>query len=57
MGFYLSCGCRLADPVHPTLFEHEPDDIHVVFDLCGISEAVDSVLGNVLPADAQSYVG
>ena len=29
----------------------------LVFDLCGISEAIDSVLGNVLPADAQSYVG
>lgn len=33
VGFYLSRGCRLADPVHPTLFEHEPEDIHLVLDL------------------------
>ena len=33
VGFYLSRGCRLADPVHAGLFEHEPDDIHLVADL------------------------
>ena len=33
VGFYLSRGCRLADPVHPVLFEHEPHDIHLVGDL------------------------
>lgn len=33
VGFYLSRGCRLAAPVHPVLFEHEPDDIHLVVDL------------------------
>jgi len=30
VGFYLRQGCRLADPVHPELFAHEPDDIHLV---------------------------
>jgi ribosomal protein S18 acetylase RimI-like enzyme len=35
VGFYLSRGCRLADPVHPTLFGHEPDDIHLVCPLDG----------------------
>lgn len=30
VGFYLSRRCRLADLVHPMLFEHEPDDIHLV---------------------------
>jgi predicted N-acetyltransferase YhbS len=29
VGFYLSRGCRLADPVHPELFALEPDDIHL----------------------------
>lgn len=33
VGFYLRQGCRLADPVHPMLFEHEPDDIHLVLPL------------------------
>jgi GNAT superfamily N-acetyltransferase len=33
VGFYFSQGCRLADPVHPGLFEHEPDDIHLVCEL------------------------
>jgi len=33
VGFYLSRGCRLADPVHPALFELEPVDIHLVLDL------------------------
>ena len=33
VGFYLSRGCQLADPVHPRLFELEPDDIHLVLDL------------------------
>lgn len=33
VGFYLSRGCRLADPVHPVLFEREPDDIHFVCEL------------------------
>jgi GNAT superfamily N-acetyltransferase len=30
VGFYLSQGCRLADPVHPELYAREPDDIHLV---------------------------
>lgn len=30
VGFYLGRGCRLADPVHPTLFADEPEDIHLV---------------------------
>jgi ribosomal protein S18 acetylase RimI-like enzyme len=30
VGFYLGQGCRLARPVHPTLFAEEPDDIHLV---------------------------
>jgi GNAT superfamily N-acetyltransferase len=30
VGFYLSRGCHLADPVHPELFAQEPDDIHLV---------------------------
>jgi GNAT superfamily N-acetyltransferase len=30
VGFYLAHGAILADPVHPTLFEHEPEDIHLV---------------------------
>ena len=30
IGFYLRQGCRLADPVHPALFAHEPEDIHLV---------------------------
>lgn len=30
VGFYLSRGCRLADPVHPDLYAMEPDDIHLV---------------------------
>ena len=29
VGFYLGRGCRLADPVHPELFAHEPEDIHL----------------------------
>ena len=33
VGFYLSRGCRPADPVHPVLFEHEPEDIHLVCEL------------------------
>ncbi len=33
VGFYLSRGCNLADPVHPDLYELEPDDIHLVCDL------------------------
>ena len=33
VGFYLSRGCRLADPVHPALFELEPEDIHLVLPL------------------------
>lgn len=28
--FYLSRGCRLADPPHPTLFANEPEDVHLV---------------------------
>jgi GNAT superfamily N-acetyltransferase len=30
VGFYLSQGCRLADPPHPALLASEPDDIHLV---------------------------
>lgn len=30
VGFYLSRGCVLADPVHPELSALEPDDIHLV---------------------------
>jgi GNAT superfamily N-acetyltransferase len=33
VGFYLSRGCRLADPVHPELFAAEPEDIHLVCSL------------------------
>jgi predicted kinase/GNAT superfamily N-acetyltransferase len=33
--FYLGHGCHLADPVHPDLFAHEPEDIHLVFPLDG----------------------
>jgi GNAT superfamily N-acetyltransferase len=33
VGFYLSRGCRLADPAHPLLFADEPDDIHLVADV------------------------
>ena len=33
VGFYLSRGCVLADPVHPDLYELEPDDIHFVYEL------------------------
>src|SRR4051812_12348056 len=29
VGFYLRQGCRLADPVHPVLWDNEPDDIHL----------------------------
>ena len=30
VGFYLAHGAVLADPVHPVLFEREPDDVHLV---------------------------
>lgn len=30
VGFYLSRGCQLADPVHPLLFREEPDDVHLL---------------------------
>ena len=30
VGFYLSRGCVLADPVHPDLYADEPEDIHLV---------------------------
>ena len=33
IGFYLQQGCRLADPVHPALFEKEPEDIHLIAEL------------------------
>ena len=33
VGFYLSRGCRLADPPHAELFSHEPEDIHLVLAL------------------------
>ena len=29
VGFYLRQGCELADPVHPELFAHEPEDVHL----------------------------
>lgn len=31
VGFYLSRGCRMADPVHRALCVDEPDDIHLIF--------------------------
>lgn len=31
--FYQNLGCRFADPVDPTLFEKEPEDIHLELDL------------------------
>ena len=30
VGFYLSKGCQLADPVHPELLALEPQDIHLM---------------------------
>ncbi|MEO6396966.1 MAG: GNAT family N-acetyltransferase [Tepidiformaceae bacterium] len=33
VGFYISRGCKLADPVHPALYASEPDDIHLVCSL------------------------
>jgi predicted N-acetyltransferase YhbS len=33
VGFYLRQGCVLADPVHPTLYADEPDDVHLVLRL------------------------
>ena len=33
VGFYLSRGCELADPVHSTLYAKEPDDIHLICSL------------------------
>ena len=33
VGFYLRQGCRLADPVHPVLFQREPEDIQLVCEL------------------------
>lgn len=33
VGFYLSRGCRLADPVHPQLYAREPDDIQLTCSL------------------------
>src|SRR4051812_36900655 len=35
VGFYVGRGCGLADPVHPELFAHEPEDIHLVYPLGG----------------------
>jgi GNAT superfamily N-acetyltransferase len=31
VGFYLSRGCRLADPAHPARYGAEPDDIHLIY--------------------------
>ena len=31
--FYLHLGCRVTDQVDPALFEAEPDDIHMEFDV------------------------
>ena len=33
VGFYLSRGCGLANPVHPALYASEPDDIHLTCSL------------------------
>ena len=33
VGFYRSQGFRLADEVHPDLYELEPDDIHMIKEL------------------------
>jgi predicted N-acetyltransferase YhbS len=33
VGFYVRQGCLLADPVHPTLYADEPDDVHLVLRL------------------------
>lgn len=33
VGFYVSRGCRLADPVHPALYADEPDDVHLICSL------------------------
>ncbi len=33
VGFYLSRGCALAEPVHPVLYTKEPDDIHLTCSL------------------------
>ena len=33
VGFYLSRGCVIADPVHRALYGLEPDDIHLVCEL------------------------
>ncbi len=33
IGFYLRQGCRLAEPVHPSLFAAEPEDIHLLCSL------------------------
>ena len=33
VGFYLGYGCRLAETVDPALYELEPADIHLTFDL------------------------
>ena len=30
IGFYLAHGAVLAEPVHPVLFDLEPEDIHLV---------------------------
>jgi len=31
VGFYLSRGCGVADPVHPDLHALEPDDVHLTY--------------------------
>lgn len=31
VGFYLSRGCEVADPVHPDLGALEPDDVHLTY--------------------------
>jgi predicted N-acetyltransferase YhbS len=33
VGFYLRRGCRLTDDVDPALFELEPEDIHLEFEI------------------------
>jgi ribosomal protein S18 acetylase RimI-like enzyme len=30
VGFYMSRGCRLAEPPHPALLAKEPEDIHLI---------------------------
>lgn len=33
VGFYVSRGCELAEPVHPALYAKERDDLHLICSL------------------------